>query len=192
MSEAMMHFQNSLRIAPNQAPVQSSMGVFLLELGKLDESVAHLQKALELEPNFGDAHFNLGNTYLQMGRAKDALAHYNRALEINPNDTEALNNMAWILATWPDALTRDGTRAMALAERADILTQQKSDRIAATLAAAYAEAGRFADATTTARRAVQLALKEGNRARADSIGEQLALYQANAAYRDRRFSSAIH
>ena len=38
-----------------------------------------------------------------MGRAKEALSHYQRALEIDPNDTQALNNMAWILATWPEA-----------------------------------------------------------------------------------------
>jgi tetratricopeptide (TPR) repeat protein len=191
MREAMMHFQNSLRIAPNQAPIHSSLGVFFLEMGQLNESLAHLQQALQIEPNFADAHFNLGNTYLQMGRATEALSHYNRALEIDPNDTEALNNMAWILATWPEALTRDGAKAVALAERADILTQKTKPRIAATLAAAYAETGRFADAIKTGQRAMELAAAERNAALADSIRDQIQLYQSGAAFRDRRFMSAL-
>ena len=171
--EAMMHFQNSLRIEPNQASVHSSLGVFFLEMGRVSESLTHLQKALEIEPNFADAHYNLGNTHLQMGQAKEALSHYKRALEIDPNDTEALNNMAWILATWPDALTRDGAKAVELAERADSLTRGKSPVISATLAAAYAEAGRFAEAVKTGQRALQLATAEGNAPRADSIRAQI-------------------
>ena len=144
--EAMVYFQNSLRIEPNQAPILSSMGVFFLELGQANESLAHLQRAVELEPNFADAHFNLGNTYLELGQAKEAISHFGRALEIAPDDTQALNNMSWILATWPDAQIRDGAKAVELAGRADTLTRNKSPIISATLAAAYAEAGRFAEA----------------------------------------------
>ena len=187
--EAMMHFENSLRIAPNQAPIHSSLGVSFLEMGRVNESLAHLQKALEIEPKFADAHYNLGNTYLQMGQAKEALSHYNRALEIDPDDTEALNNMAWILATWPDALIRDGATAVELAERADSLTSVKSPVIGATLAAAYAEAGRFAEALKTGQRALQLANAEGNAARADSIRAQIEVYESGAAFRDHRFAS---
>jgi tetratricopeptide (TPR) repeat protein len=187
--EAMIYFQNSLRIAPNQAPIHSSLGVFFLEMGRVNESLAHLQTALEIEPKFADAHYNLGNTYLQMGQAKEALLHYKRALEIDPNDTQALNNMAWILATWPDALTRDGAKAVESAERADSLTRAESPVASATLAAAYAEAGRFAEAVKTGQRALRLATAEGNTERADSIRAQIEVYQAGAAFRDHRYAS---
>ena len=187
--EAMIYFQNSLRIAPNQAPIHSSLGVFFLEMGRVNESLAHLQTALEIEPKFADAHYNLGNTYLQMGQAKEALLHYKRAFEIDPNDTQALNNMAWILATWPDALTRDGAKAVESAERADSLTRAESPVASATLAAAYAEAGRFAEAVKTGQRALRLATAEGNTERADSIRAQIEVYQAGAAFRDHRYAS---
>ena len=187
--EAMIHFQNSLRIAPNQAPIHSCLGVFFLEMGRVSESVAHLEKALEIEPNFTDAHYNLGNTYMQMGQASEAISHYGRAMELDPNDTEALNNMAWMLATWPDALIRDGTKAVAFARRADSLTRSESPVISATLAAAYAEAGRFAEAIKTAQRALQLAIAEGNTSRADSIRAQIEVYQAGAAFRDHRYAA---
>jgi tetratricopeptide (TPR) repeat protein len=187
--EAMMYFQNSLRIEPRQAEIQSCLGVSFLEMGRMNEAMAHLQTALEIEPKFGDAHYNLGNTYLQIGQAKEALFHYTKALEIDPNDTQTLNNMAWILATWPDALTRDGAKAVALAERADSLTRGASQMISATLAAAYAEAGRFAEALKTGQRALQLATAEGNAPRADSIRMQIERYQSGAAFRDTRFAS---
>ena len=119
-----------------------------------------------------------------MGRVNEALAHYSRALEINPHDIEAQNNMAWALATWPEARIRDGKKAVELAERADSFTQGQNIRVSVTLAAAYAEAGRFADAVKTAQRALQLAIAQGNTARANSIRAQIELYQSGSLFRD--------
>jgi len=185
-SGGMAHLQKSLEIEPKQASVHSSLGVALLETGQPEESLAHLQAALKIDPESGEAHYNLGNTFLRMRRADEALAEYERALQINPDDTEALNNMAWVLATWPDALTRDGNKAVAAAERANTLTNGRSSIVNATLAAAYAEAGRFGDAVANAQRALELAAEEGNGARVDSINAQLAVYRSGAAFRDRR------
>ena len=185
--EAIAHFERALQIDPNQAWVYSSMGAALLEIGRPGESLAILQKAIELDPKSSDAHYNLGNTFLQMGRGNDAVAHYKRALELAPDDIETMNNLAWTLATSPDALVRDGTKAVQVAERADSLTNNASPIISATLAAAYAEAGRFPDAVRTAQRAIQLALNEGNESRAASIRTQLSAYESGKAFRDRRF-----
>jgi len=190
-AEAIRHFERALLIDSSQAPVHSSLGVALLETGRVQESLSHLETAITLDPNNADAHYNLGNTLLQMGRASEAVAQYKRTLELNPDDTESMNNMAWILATCSEALFRDGTKAIALAERADALTSKASPVISATLAAAYAESGRFADAVKMAQRALQLALNEGNNARAESIQSQIATYESGAAFRDRRFGSTL-
>jgi tetratricopeptide (TPR) repeat protein len=184
---AIQHFERALLIDSSQASVHSSLGVALLERGQVNESLRHLETAISLDPNNADAHYNLGNTLLQMGRASEAVAQYKRTLELNPDDTETMNNMAWILATWPEALFRDGTQATALAERADALTSNASPVISATLAAAYAELGRFDDAVKTGQRALQLALSEGNNARAESIQTQIAMYESGKPVRDRRF-----
>lgn len=186
--EAMLHFENSLTINRHQPEVLASLGAFYLDLGRVNDSIAILREAIEIEPKLEDAHYNLGNTYFQIGQASEALAHYRRALEIEPNDTQALNNMSWILATWPDARVRDGLRAVAYAERADSLTDQRSQIIAATLAAAYAETGRFPEAVRTAERALRLAIAEHKEARALSIRDQLETYKSGNAFRDNRFS----
>lgn len=188
MDKAIAHYERALQIEPNQVLAHSALGLALLEARRPDESVAHLRRALEINPNFADAHYNLGNTFLQMGRANEAVAQYYQTLAINPHDIEALNNTAWILATWPEATIRDGTRAVELAERADSFTHGESPVISATLAASYAEAGRATDAVKTAERALRLATALGNGARADSIRAQIALYQSGAAFRDRRYA----
>jgi tetratricopeptide (TPR) repeat protein len=188
--EALAHLRTSVELNPEQAPIHSSIGVVLLELGQPDESLAHLRKALEIDPNDGDAHYNLGNTLLQLGRAQEAVVEYERAVAINPADTQALNNIAWVLATCPDALVRDGAKAVQAAERADALTQHRNLVITGTLAAAYAEAGRFAEAVKTGQYALQLAADEGNSSRVESIRAQIELYQSGAAVRDHRSASA--
>jgi spermidine synthase len=186
---ALAHLQRSLEIQPNQSSVHSSLGVVLMELGRLEESLSHLQSAVKLDPESGEAHYNLGNALLQMQQANEAIAEYNEALRLNHDDAEALNNLAWILATSPDALTRDATKAVEFAERADALTHRQNPVIGATLAAAYAEAGRFGEALKSAQRALQLANNEGNAAQADSIRAQIEVYQSGAAFRDRRRAS---
>jgi tetratricopeptide (TPR) repeat protein len=185
--EAVVHLERALQIDSNQAWVYSSLGAALLEIGRVRESLTTLEKAIELNPKSNDAHYNLANTFLQMGRGNDAVAHYERALELAPDDIETMNNLAWTLATSPDALVRDGPQAVQVAERADALTNNASPIISATLAAAYAEAARFPEAVTTAQRAIQLAVNEGNESRAASIRTQLSAYESGKAFRDRRF-----
>jgi Flp pilus assembly protein TadD len=186
--EALAHLQRSVEIYPNQPAVQSALGVALLEAGKPEESLKHLQTAIALDPNDSDAHFNLGNTFLHLMQPKEAVAEYEQAFQMNPKDTEALNNLAWVLATWPDPSGRDGAKAVEWAEKADALMGQRSAVHAATLAAAYAEAGRFGEAITTAERALQLATDAGDAERAEFIRVQLELYHANSPLRDQRFA----
>jgi tetratricopeptide (TPR) repeat protein len=189
VDQAAAHLQIALEVKPDSVEAQSNLGLALFQMGRLNESVTHLEKALAIDPDYENAHYNLGNSLLQLRRITEALAHYKKALQINPDDAEILNNMAWVLATCPDDNVRDGAKAVELAERADNSTGRTKPRIAATVAAAYAETGRFADAVQAARRAIELAVAEPNDGFADSIREQLQAYEAGAPFRDRRLSS---
>src|SRR5207248_3056005 len=181
--------ENALRIDPYDASVHSLLGVALLEIGQVDESLAQLQTAVQLDHYDADVQYNLGNTFMALGQAGDAIAHYDAALKINPDDVQSLNNMAWILATWPDALVRDGPKALALAERAVSLSKHREARTMATFAAAFAEIARFPDAVTTAEHAAALAQSEGNAALATSIRAQAERYRPELPFRDRRYSA---
>jgi hypothetical protein len=56
-----------------------------------------------------------------------------------------------------------------------------------TLAATYAEVGRFAEAGSTARQAKAAATAQGQLELARQIEKRLALYEANQPYRDQPY-----
>jgi tetratricopeptide (TPR) repeat protein len=188
VDQAAAHLQIAVETKPESVEAQSNLGLAFFQMGRFLESVTHLQKALEIDPDYANANYNLGNTFLQLRRINEALVHYKKALDVNANDAEVLNNMAWVLATCPQDYTRDGAKAVELAERANSSTGKTKPRVAATLAAAYAETGRFAEAVQAAQRAVELAVAEGNNELADSIRRQLRLYESGAPFRDQHLS----
>jgi protein O-mannosyl-transferase len=96
-----------------------------------------------------------------------AVEFYHRTLKLQPNLAAALNNLAWILASDPDPKLRNGIEAVGLAEHVCELTQYKNPVFPGTLAAAYAEAGRFSDAVTWAEKSRELALAAGDQSLAD-------------------------
>jgi Flp pilus assembly protein TadD len=100
-----------------------------------------------------------------------------------PDDPEAQKSMAWVLATSPEARFRDGAKAVQLAERANQTTQGRDPSIATTLAAAYAESGRFPEAMETAERALQLANNHGLISFARAIQSHIDLYRAGQPVR---------
>ena len=95
-----------------------------------------------------------------------------------------LNNLAWLLATCPDARIRDGVQAVKHAERACALTHYGVTPIVGTLAAAQAEAGRFDEAILTAEKACALASESGDRDLLKRNRELLGLYRAHQPYHE--------
>ena len=94
-------------------------------------------------------------------RTAAAITRWQQAVAADPNSSVALNNLACLLATAPEPSLRDGAQAVKLAERACALTQFQNSSVLSTLAAAYAEVGRFDEAVSTAERAGALAAEKG-------------------------------
>jgi len=115
---------------------------------------------------------------------------YAHMLNVNPNDVVLLNDAAWLLATSPNANVRNGDTAVKLAGKAAELTGGQEPTILSTLAAAYAEAGRFSDAVKTASAAADLALRLGKRPLAESIAAKIPLYKAGSPYHEPPFVPA--
>ncbi len=94
-----------------------------------------------------------------------------------------MNDTAWLLATDPDRSIRDGAEAVSLAEWAAELSNHKDPAVLDTLAAAYAEAGRFSEAVKTAEQAIELAGAQRKSTLADSLRRRMKLYQDRSPYR---------
>ena len=92
--------------------------------------------------------------------------------------------LARLLATSEDPKFRNSAEAIAMAERANVLTGGQQAFVLDTLAAAYANGGHFAEAE----KVMELAIASATRANEpDSVAEmqkRLKLYQAHEPYRE--------
>lgn len=159
----------------------------LCESGDRDRGIAActtlIQSGGETVENLAIAHSNRGITHSDKGDFERAIADYERALQLKPTLMAALNSLAWDLATMPSADLRDGRRAVELAERV-LATDASEPGFLDTAAAAYAEAGQFADAVRSQQRAIALLQRNGDIPKAviDDFNSRLRLYQANSPF----------
>ncbi len=119
-----------------------------------------LRRAVELEPASASLRYGLALTQQLQGKARNALENYALVFRLRPGDRGTSNNVAWIRATHPDEQFRDGVKAIDLLQ--PLAAKPDSDaNLLDTLAAAYAEAGRFDDALQTIQTAIEQARTEG-------------------------------
>jgi tetratricopeptide (TPR) repeat protein len=181
--EAIPEFQRALELDPRHAPSHAKLGVALGAKGRLAEAEEHLTASLELLPNDPETRRWQAMTLTLQGKVEEGIAAYRKLLELLPDDPDALNNIAWIRATHADPGHRDGAEAVRLAERARDKTPQENAVLLSTLAAAYAEAGRFEEAVRSATRAVELARAQQDGGAVQRYEGQLECYRAGRAFR---------
>jgi protein O-mannosyl-transferase len=182
--EAMVHYEEAIKLQPNYAEAYYNRGNVLLAKGRIDEAIVDLEKTLQIQPDDADAHTCLGNALLRQGLLKEAIAHYEKALALAPEDPHARNNIAWVLAISSDASIRDGAKAIDLAEVAAALSGGREPLFLRTLAAAYAQSGRFSEALAAAQRAAAIARMQGKTGLANRLNKDLMLYRGHLPLRE--------
>jgi tetratricopeptide (TPR) repeat protein len=183
IGEAITEYEKALAIEPALAEVHFNLGNALRQGERIVDTIAHYREALELKPDYAEAHSNLGYALFQLRQLPEAIDHWQKAVELQPNNAGALNNLAWVLATCPIDQLRDGGKAVALAQRASQL-DSGNPVILRTLAAAYAEAGRFTEAVKAAQSALPLAVAQGNSRLSSDLEAQIKLHEAGLPFRD--------
>ncbi len=178
VDEAIAQYRQALEIKPDDAVAHNNLGMALAKKGRLDEAIASYRQAMKINPRYADAYGNLGLALAQKGEIRETIDAWQLALELNPDQLNVLNNLARLLATTPDAALRSGTKAVALAEKANLLTRDGNPMVPHTLAAAYAEAGRFSEAVATAEKAVRDETAAGETRFADLNRQLLTVYRA--------------
>jgi len=111
-----------------------------------------LEARLRQNPHDPRLHLALGVLEMKAGRERRALAHLGAAVRLAPDDPEALNSLAWLLATAKDPDLRQPRQAVALA----LAAVQRAPRphIWDTLAEAYFRNGQPHKALAAARAAL--------------------------------------
>lgn len=100
---------------------------------------------------------------------------YGEAIQIDPNYVTAYGSLAWLLATCPTEKIRDGRRAIKMATTACELTDWKSGLELAILAAAYAQASQFGEASRYQTQALEDPAYRGRAG--DEFRRRLELYK---------------
>jgi tetratricopeptide (TPR) repeat protein len=174
---------HTIAVTNNNYFAHASLADLLMRRGRVPEAIAHSEEALRIRPRDADAQNNLGLALLQTGDVQRAIAHLEKALEIDPGHMNAEVNLAWVLASAADESMRDGARAVQLAEDVACRAGHPNAIVLRTLAAAYAETGRFSAAIETAQQAIAIAKATGNDGLAADLERNIAAYHLNQPIR---------
>ena len=184
MDEAVAHYRRAIEIRPNYTDAYCDLANVLTSQGRLNEAILAYQRALELMPNSAQVHFRYGQALQTQRRYQRAIAEYQKTLYLDSSHLPGRISLAWLLATCPEDTLRDGNQAVALSEQAILLAGIESPQLLDTVAAAYAEAGRFPEAVETARRALNLPATKNNPPLAEAVQDRLKLYEAHIPYHE--------
>ncbi|HWB09944.1 MAG TPA: tetratricopeptide repeat protein [Pirellulales bacterium] len=166
---------------PDDAIAWLQLGLLYSAQHKSGKAIDAYSAAIKINPR-EFAYQVRADTYLNHGMQKEAIDDYEQALKIAPANSGVLNNLAWVLATSPEAELRDGNRALELAMKACEVTNYKQAHILSTLAAAYAEKGDFATARKWSAQSVEM----GEDALKDQLRKELASYEKEEPWREKQ------
>jgi len=151
-----------LAVSAYDVSAHSALGVAMAENGDLASAAQHLGYVMLLRPELEQAHADLRRILLSLAKEPDGLQRLRDVAANAPDSPRMLDELAWLLATYPDSRSRDGSEAVGLAERACVLTERRIPALLDTLAAAYAEAGDFPRAISTVEEALNYAHSSGD------------------------------
>jgi predicted CXXCH cytochrome family protein len=149
---AVEHLQAVARYDPDDASGYAMLGWLAYLQDRAEEAVEAYRRADEIEPFIAKTNYHLGLALTRLDRFPEAVTCFRQALTIDPRHAGACQGLS-------HALGEQGESAEALrfARRAARLTHYQNADVLLTLAKAYADLGRFADASDTAARALAVA-----------------------------------
>ncbi len=182
--EAIVEFRRTLQLQPQHVDAHNNLAIALLNEGQTQDAITEWQTAVRIQPENAELHNNLASALLRNGRVAAAVAEWGETLRLQPDKLGPQISLAWTLATTPDAAIRDGTAALDLAQRAYRTSGDRNLMIFRVLAAAYAEAGQYAQAIDAAREGARRAEAAGQISLVRSLQEDLVLYQQGVPLRE--------
>ncbi len=165
---------------PPDGPSYSRRGMHLLARKEFDKALADFKQAIQLDPQSPEMLISRAMAHYVIGDYASENADLLAAIKLDPKNFTAHNNLAWSLATAPDAQFRDGDKAVEHATKACELCDYSQWYCLGTLGAAHAEAGDFEEAVRWTKEGSRLAPATE---RAD-CAERIRLYNSGEAYRD--------
>jgi tetratricopeptide (TPR) repeat protein len=182
-ASAIPHFEQALQLLPEQVAAELYLGLCLSLEGNVEQAKRHYEQLIATQPNVGRAYYFLGQALQDLGQADAAAASYRRAVDMDPQWPDEACQMAWGLATFPESRRRYGALAVRLARQACEATAYQRPEMLDVLAAALAETGKYDEAQTMERKALELLSRTNSAAQFQPLKERLALYEKRQPFR---------
>jgi len=183
--EAFKYFAESLRVMPEQITAHNRIAWLLYQDGKTAEAIVHYVESLRIKHNQPKVHNVLAELLYTQGKTEKAFEYWKQAIHFQPDLSEALNNLAWIMAVHEDDRFRNASEACRYAQKACELTEFKNPDLLDTLSAAYAAVGKFDKAIETAEKALKLYRNLEEEKKADDLQNRLELFRTGQPYREK-------
>jgi protein O-mannosyl-transferase len=189
LEEAIAQFRKAIELRSDYAEAHNNLAIALFQTERSDEAITHWETSVAIDGDNAEAHNNLAVALIRKGRVPEAIAHWRRTLQLEPDRAGAQLSLAWVLATCPEASSRDGSLALVLAQRAQRSSGNNNPMMFRTLAAAYAEIGQFTEAIAAATQGLRVATAAGSADLTEALNRELGLYQAGRPFRDSSLSA---
>jgi len=143
VAEGASHLREACRLNPQSGEARYNLALALNQLEKWNEAAELFAGTVDAASTDANAHYQYGLALAHLGQTRHAVSQYASALLLKGDFAEALNALAWILATDPRPEYRNKEQAVQMAEQACELTHRARAAYLATLAAAYGRSERF-------------------------------------------------
>lgn len=180
--EAAATYREAIIADANYAPAYLRLAALRYRQRALTDAIDGYTAALRLDAANAGARCDLARALVESGRAREALQEYRMALASEPRNASCLINFTWLLAAHHDSGIRSAQPAVETGERALVASRGHDTEILAldALAAAYADARRFAEAVQMAEQALAMAPADALR---QGLLERASLYRRGMPFR---------
>jgi tetratricopeptide (TPR) repeat protein len=179
---AIGNFQMAINYGPEVAAVHEHLALQYARVSQWHDAITEWEEAVRLKPNYAQAQGDLADALRLNGDLIGAVEHYGAALTDGSKNPDWETNLAWLVATSPQATPADVQPMIAYAK--DACDQTKNQQVAPldAYAACLARVGRIDDAVSTAKQAVAQANAAKDPKLALAMQRRLDRYEKGLTY----------
>ncbi len=180
--QAVSDYSKALEIMPQSADTYKNRGSAHLKNKKYNQAIEDFNKAIAINSGFAESYLDRGNAYLYKGQYNQAISDYSKAIAMDQASAFPYASLAWLLATCPNEKYRNGSKAIELAQKAIRISLHPNNL--ASLAAGYAEIGKFNEAIATQKKLIAILKQEGKTENLNDFMEKPDAYISHKPWRE--------